>query len=152
MNQRLGILEWSVAACLTVLVVIVFGQVLLRYLTYQPLAWTEEVARYFFVWLSLLGAAVAARRGQHFAVDAIQKSLSPRLAKALATAIHIIEASFYALLAFAGLRTALLVHGQSSPTLDLPMSLPYLAIPVGALMMTAIALRRAWALWVHPGM
>jgi TRAP-type C4-dicarboxylate transport system permease small subunit len=149
MNQRLGILEWAVAACLTVLVVIVFGQVVLRYLTYQPLAWTEEVARYFFVWLSLLGAVVAARRGQHFAVDTLQNSLSPRFARGVTIAIHFVEAAFYTVLTVAGAMTVLFVHGQRSPTLDLPMSLPYLAIPVGAFLMAAIALRRAWAVWAQ---
>jgi len=144
MNQRLGLLEWCVAVCLIVLVVTVFGQVLLRYLTYQPLAWTEEVARYLFIWLSLLGAAVAAKRGQHFAVDLLKNALGLRGGQTIALIVYIIEAAFYSLLVVAGVVTVLLVHQQRSPTLDLPMSIPYLAIPVGALLMAAIAARRTW--------
>ena len=53
--RRLGLLEWAVSGLMLALVVVVFSQVALRYLTYQPLAWTEEVARYAFIWLSLLG-------------------------------------------------------------------------------------------------
>jgi TRAP-type C4-dicarboxylate transport system permease small subunit len=81
MGNRDGILEWIVATAMAMLVVIVFSQVVLRCLTYQPLAWTEEAARYIFIWLCLLGAAAAARRGQHFAVEFLVRLL-PRHASA----------------------------------------------------------------------
>ena len=82
---------------MTTLVVLVFTQVLVRYLTYQPLAWTEEAARYIFIWLCLLGAAVAARRGQHFVVDLAQRALPADAFRIAAVATKVVEAAFYGL-------------------------------------------------------
>ena len=146
-NKRLGILEWLVAALMTMLVVLVFTQVLVRYLTYQPLAWTEEAARYVFIWLCLLGAAVAARRGQHFAVDLVQRSLPAGAFRIASTATKIVEAAFFVVLTVAGMEALRVVHLQQSPSLNIPMSIPYFAIPLGAALMAAIAMLRAWANW-----
>jgi TRAP-type C4-dicarboxylate transport system permease small subunit len=147
MDRRLSILEWAVAGLMTMLVVLVFTQVLVRYLTYHPLAWTEEAARYIFIWLCLIGAAVAARRGQHFAVDLVQRSLPAGALRIVSTAIQVLEAAFYGLLALAGIRALGIVHLQQSPSLEIPMSIPYLAIPLGAALMAAIAMQRAWTIW-----
>ena len=152
MNRRLNVLECVVAALMTVLVVLVFAQVLVRYLTYQPLAWTEEAARYVFIWLCLLGAAVAARRGQHFVMDLAQRSLPAAGFRVAATTTKVVEAAFYGLLAVAGIKALGVVRLQQSPSLDIPMSIPYLAIPLGAALMAGIATWRAWAIWFrHKG-
>lgn len=149
MDRRLGILEWSVAALMTMLVVIVFAQVLVRYLTYQPLDWTEEAARYIFIWLCLLGAVVATRRGQHFAVDLFQRSLPDAAKGFVASVICFVEAVFFLLLAWAGFRALLVVYPQRSPSLEISMSIPYLAIPLGATIMAIVSVRRAWSLLPH---
>jgi TRAP-type transport system small permease protein len=143
MRDRLGVLEWGVAILLILLVLVVFSQVLLRYLTYQPLAWTEELARYLFIWLSLLGAAVAVRRGQHFAVDTLQSRFRGRACARFVLVLTLLEAAFYLTLAGAGAMLIPYVHSQRSPSFDLPMSLPYLAVPCGALIMAVAACRRA---------
>lgn len=48
------------------LVVALFLQVLFRYVIHQPLAWTEEGARFLLVWFSMIAAVSAARAGEHF--------------------------------------------------------------------------------------
>lgn len=145
MDRRLGILEWCVAGLMTTLVIVVFLQVVVRYLTFQALDWTEEAARYIFIWLCLLGAAVATLRGQHFAIDFLQRSL-PATAKGWVTsAICSIEAAVYLLLAYAGTRTLLTVHAQRSPSLEISMAIPYLAIPCGAALMAIFSVWRAWS-------
>jgi len=150
MGRRSGILEWLVAGLMTALVALVFTQVLVRYLTYQPLAWTEEAARYVFIWLCLLGAAVAAQRGQHFVVDFAQRSLPASAFRIAAVSTKVVEAAFYALVVLAGVKTLGVVRLQESPSLEIPMSVPYLAIPLGAALMAAIAARRAWVIWFGP--
>jgi TRAP-type C4-dicarboxylate transport system permease small subunit len=109
----------------------------LRYLTYQPLAWTEEAARYIFIWVCMLGAVVAARRGQHFAVDVLGKALSPPRQRVLLILLTSAEAAFYLFLAVAGFTIVPIVNMQESPSLSMPMSLPYLAIPVAAILIAA---------------
>jgi TRAP-type transport system small permease protein len=130
-----------------VLVVLVFAQVTVRYLTYQPLAWTEEAARYAFVWLCLLGAVAAAQRGQHFVVDYAQRALPAKLYRITATVTQLLGATFYGLLAVAGFKTLTVVHFQQSSSLEIPMSISYLAIPLGALLLAAVAIQQAWSIW-----
>ena len=57
--------------------VVVFLQVIFRYVLNLPLFWTEELARYCLVWASLLGSAVAVKRGQHIAVTIFMERLPP---------------------------------------------------------------------------
>jgi TRAP-type C4-dicarboxylate transport system permease small subunit len=117
--------------------------VAIRYLTYQPLAWTEEAARICFVWLCLMGAAVASRRGAHFAVDFLPRQLPMAPRRLVLAGLKLIEAGFYAVVTWAGYSTAVIVHQQTSPTMDIPMSLAYGAIPVACLLMGLFCLRDA---------
>jgi TRAP-type transport system small permease protein len=148
--RRLRLLEWAIAALMVALVVVVFAQVALRYLTYQPLAWTEEIARYVFIWLSLLGAALGGWRGSHFAVDVLPRLLPPGGERALRSLLRLVEAAFYGLLAWAGLRIVQVVHLQQSASTDLRMSLPYAAIPLGSAVLCLVSLAQAVAAWRKP--
>ena len=67
--KRYGPLEIILGLLVAALVANVFAQVVVRYVTYQPLAGTEEIARLLFIWICLLGAAIGAKRGTHFAVN-----------------------------------------------------------------------------------
>lgn len=147
MTKRPSIIEVCVAGLMLMLVALVFAQVVVRYMTYQPLAWSEEAARYIFIWLCLLGAVVAAQRGQHFVVDYAQRALPARWYRITATVTQLIAVGFYGLLAFTGFRMLQVVSLQQSPSLEIPMSLPYLAIPAGALLLSAVALHQAWSIW-----
>ena len=143
--KRLNLLEWAIATLIAALVVVVFAQVALRYLTYQPLVWTEEVGRYVFIWLSLLGAAAGAGRAGHFAVDVLPRRLPPRAGRGLRAGIRLTEAALYAILGWTGLLIVRVTHLQTSPSVNIPMSIPYAALPVAGFLMCAFSLRQALA-------
>jgi TRAP-type C4-dicarboxylate transport system permease small subunit len=145
--RRLDWLEVAIGLLLVGLVVVVFAQVALRYLTYQPLAWTEEVARYLFIWLSLLGAAAGGRRGAHFAVDFLARRTPGPAGQAFRAALRLVEAVFYAVLAGAGIQVTRVAHLQRSASTDLPMSIPYAVIPIAAVLLCLACLRQARAEW-----
>ena len=63
---------------LVALIVIVFGQILLRLIGY-PLIWAEEVSPALFIWLVFAGVATAYQRRDHLEVDLVQTALAPRL-------------------------------------------------------------------------
>jgi TRAP-type C4-dicarboxylate transport system permease small subunit len=72
--------------------VCVLLQVFVRYVLEQPLPWTDEVARYCFVWASFLAAAVIVGRGEHFNIDFMLEALPHRargLLRLLGTALCI---------------------------------------------------------------
>ena len=72
------LLEILLAACVGILVIPVTLQIISRYTPFIPsYIWTEEMARFLFVWTIMIGAIVAVREGAHFDVD-LWPVLSPR--------------------------------------------------------------------------
>lgn len=140
---RLNVVQIAIGALMVVLVAMVFAQVVLRYLTYQPLAWTEELSRFVFIWLSLAGAAEGARRGAHFAVEMLPHALPGAMGRGFRCLLRVLEAGAYGVIAYAGVRILEVVHAQRSITLDMPMSYAYAAIPVGGILMCLFTLIRA---------
>lgn len=67
--------EWLMALALAVMVVMVFGNVVLRYVFNSGIAAAEEIARLMFVWLIFLGAILALRRHAHLGVELVQARL-----------------------------------------------------------------------------
>ena len=64
-----------------VLVGLVFFQVLNRFILHIPAAWTEEMARYNFVWLSLFGSVIALKSGRHLSVDLVVQGIKSQKAQ-----------------------------------------------------------------------
>lgn len=69
------LLELLVVLCLVAMVVMVFGNVVLRYAFNSGITISEEMSRYCFIWLTYLGAMVAMREGGHLGVDTLIKAL-----------------------------------------------------------------------------
>ncbi len=69
------LLELLVVLCMVVMVVMVFGNVVLRYAFNSGITVSDEMSRYFFIWLTYIGAMVAMREGGHLGVDTLVKHL-----------------------------------------------------------------------------
>ncbi len=69
------LLEFLVVACMVAMVVMVFGNVVLRYAFNSGITVSDEMSRYCFIWLTYLGAMVAMREGGHLGVDTLVKHL-----------------------------------------------------------------------------
>ena len=74
------LLEFLVVVCMVAMVVMVFGNVVLRYGFNSGITVSDEMSRYCFIWLTYIGAMVAMRDGAHLGVDTLIKHL-PRLVK-----------------------------------------------------------------------
>ncbi len=120
---------------LSVMALVVFLQVIFRYVLNLPLFWTEEFARYCLVWASLLGAAVAMKRGQHLAVTFCMDRLPPGARQVFSVVARLSVILILAVILLGGTQLVLVTRTQISPALRVPMSLPYLAVPVGAAIM-----------------
>src|SRR3954453_17169231 len=75
-------LKAVIALCLAVMVVLVFGNVVLRYGFNSGITVSEELSRWMLVWLTFLGAVVALREHAHIGIDTLVRRL-PRLGKRL---------------------------------------------------------------------
>jgi TRAP-type C4-dicarboxylate transport system permease small subunit len=74
------LLEFLVVACLVAMVVMVFGNVVLRYGFNSGITVSDEMSRYCFIWLTYIGAMIAMRDREHLGVDTLVKHL-PRAGK-----------------------------------------------------------------------
>jgi C4-dicarboxylate transporter DctQ subunit len=117
---------------------VLFQGVVLRYVFNYAFPWTEEVVRYSIVWLVFLGGSIAARRGAHIAMDIVVVYLPPRLKlffMGVATALTFV---FTLIMTYYGclLTWSIWSFDQRSPAAEIPMAIPFAAIPVGCALMT----------------
>ena len=146
----LGLLGGGILALMTLAV---FVQVVLRFMG-RALDGLDEVPRYLFVWLVMIGAAAAMHRGEHTMLEYFRDRLRPQT-RALVGVIT----QGAGMLLFASLITSSLVlvpnaQLQTSAGLNLPLGYVYAAVPVGSAL---ILLPMAWrlvaslrALWQRP--
>ncbi len=128
------------------IVVVVFAQVVSRFVFNAPFSWSEELARYLQVWLILLGSAACVRRGLHLTVDYAVHSLEPRRQRdvrllALAGVIF-----FLGVVVVSGIALISATANQTTPALEIPIRVVYLALPIGALLMLIEALALGYEL------
>lgn len=93
------LVEGLMGLALGVMVVLVFGNVILRYVFNTGLPWGEEIARLMFVWMIFLGAILALRRNAHIGVEVLQAKLPAGARRACAVVSHLLV--LYALWLFA---------------------------------------------------
>ena len=79
-----------IALALAVMVVMVFGNVVLRYAFNSGIAISEEVSRWLFVWITFLGAIVAMREGGHLGMDMVVSRLTGRTRRAALLLGHVL--------------------------------------------------------------
>jgi TRAP-type C4-dicarboxylate transport system permease small subunit len=122
-------------ALLAAIFVIMVLQIVFRYVLNTPLVWTEEAARYLYIWACYLGAAVALRRGNHIAITLAVERLPPRLGGAVALGTQALALLFLGALAALGVQLMARTHTIEAITLPIPWSVIYAAAPVGATLM-----------------
>ena len=131
--NRIG--EVGLVVFLSALALVVFTQVVFRYLLQLPLFWTEETARYCLVWASLLGGGVALYRGQHIAVTYLVDRLPTSLRKLAIRLVQLSVTAIVVVILIGGIDLVMITQRQLSPALRISMSYPYLALPVGSFIM-----------------
>lgn len=117
-------------ALLGAMVVITFVQIICR-VFFTALSWSEELARYFLIWSSLLGAGCVYKSGSNIAVLFIQNLLPEKLKKFAKILVHILCGIFFALAIYHGIRYMGLMGIQKSAALHIPMKYMYFSIPIG---------------------
>lgn len=145
------LLSGVVVGLLTAICITLMLQVVMRYVFNSPLAWSEELARYLFIWLTFLGAALAYRLRAHIAVDILAEYLDRRVgvvpARVLRGAIRGVVLLFLIALLVGGVTLVQETTGQITPGLRISMAWVYLAIPVGCLIMILSAVGEAVSAW-----
>ncbi|WP_022724548.1 TRAP transporter large permease subunit [Rhodopseudomonas sp. B29] len=134
--------EIPAAILVVVEIVVLFAGVVARYGLYRPLIWSDELASILFLWLAMLGAAVAFRRAEHMRMTALVARASPRR-RAFLDLIAICAAlAFLLLIAAPAYEYAYEESYITTPALSLANSWRAAALPVGIALMALFALLR----------
>lgn len=118
-------IDLLIAAALAVMVVLVFGNVVLRYAFNSGIAVSEEVARWLFVWLCFLGAVGALKEGGHLGTDMLVSRLPVAGKKACMVIGHLLMLYVTWLFLQGSWQQALLNHDVAAPVTGTPMSIFY---------------------------
>ncbi len=127
--------ELVIMALMAFLVVVVVASVIFRYVLLSPFSWSEEVCRYVMIWLGFLGASLAVREGLHVGVEFVVNWVPPRLAAWMRGLARAGVGAFLLIVMIYGFDLVANLWDQLSPVMEIRMTWPYLAIPVGSLLM-----------------
>jgi C4-dicarboxylate transporter DctQ subunit len=113
--------------------IIICGQVVSRYVFNYTPSWSEELSRYLIVWTIFIGTAVGVRKNIHIGVDAFIRLAPPWMKKVFEVLLNLIGAVVSAYLIYLSVLFIqdTIEYEQLSPAMQIPMYLPYLAMPVG---------------------
>lgn len=120
------------------MLVVIGWQVVARFLLGAPTMWAEELGRYLLVAVTMLGSAILIEKNDHIAIETFVEMLPERPRIALAWLRDAISLTICGLIAWYGWTLVGIGARQSSTGMPIKMSLPYLAIPVGAALMALI--------------
>jgi len=131
---------------------VVWG-VFTRHALSEQSKWTEELARYLLVWVSLLGGAVAFGRKAHLGVDYFVGKLDPVARKLMSLASYGVVLFFaVAIFLVGGCRVVAdaLAMEQMTPALGLKMGYVYLALPISGFFIALFTIENMLETWMTP--
>src|SRR5580698_6762647 len=123
-------------------IVILFAGVVARYGLRQPLIWSDELASILFLWLAMLGAAVAFRRSEHMRMTAVVAGAGPAMRAYLDVVATCAALAFLVLIVGPSCQYAYEESFITTPALQISNSWRAAALPVGICLMVVFAVLR----------
>lgn len=141
------LVKWVLIILFFVMVIAVFLQVLFRFVLDQPLAWTEELARYLLIWITFLGAGYAMSVKAHPSIEVFFEKAGPAMRKVLMVLSTVLITFFFWQIIDHSLEFIQRSMLQTSPVLHLKMGLVYTVIPISSVLFVINLLYVAMAEW-----
>lgn len=119
---------------LGLIVVNISASVFSRFVIFTPLNFADPLSKYLMQWMAFLGVGLAVRSGEHVVVDMLVLSLPPKARKILTILLNLLLSGLFLAILCYGLVYAWSGRNASNPfVFEMPMIIPYLSVPVGAL-------------------
>ena len=131
------ILGRTLVLIMSVMVINVLWQVFTRYVTGDPSAFTDELARYLMIWIGVLGAAYVSGKNMHVAIDILPSRANPKTRKKLKILVTVLVILFvFFAFVIGGSRLVYISYilGQQSPALQIPLAVVYFILPISGLL------------------
>jgi TRAP-type C4-dicarboxylate transport system permease small subunit len=136
-------LRWLDIICLIVLLVLVTGGILVRFLPGFSLGWADEIIELAFAWMVFLGTALLWRDERHITVAFLPEMLAgTRAGRVLEGILALLLLTFLAIFIWQGWLLTVQAVGNRTPILALPKPAWYAVLPLSGIMMFAYTLRR----------
>lgn len=123
------------ALAVAVMLLVMAYQVVLRYVFSAANTWSEELARYLFIFEVMIAAAIAVRRNSHLQIDVLINCLKPRMKCVFTIASTLVGIVFLLFLLVYSVGLVRTGGSNISVGLQVPMSVPYAAVPAGVVLM-----------------
>lgn len=118
------------------MVVACTAQVIWRYFFNDPLVWSEELARYLFIWISYISAWVAWKSRSHIALDAVTYLNNQAMNTWTNRVVEVLVLGYCLYTLLASFQIVAITHSQPSAVIELPMSVVYAGYSAMALLIT----------------
>ena len=118
-------------ASLVVTVLVIFAQVIMRSVFNSSLSWSEELARYIFIWQIWLGMSIGLRDNKHISVELLYQFVKGKPAKALKIIVTLFCIFICGFLAWYGWKFAMNAYGKNSlsAAMRMPLWIVYISLP-----------------------
>ena len=129
--------EILLVVLMVIMCAVIFIATVARFTGLFVLPCAEELARYCMIWVIFLGIGVAACNGEHFCVEALELFCSKKVLKVIYVLNSVLVAAFSIFASYYGVTILQkqMASGQVTPSLQWPMWIMYLSIPLGLLLM-----------------
>ncbi|WGG46512.1 TRAP transporter small permease [Rossellomorea sp. DA94] len=141
--------EFILVLTLALMVALIFAQVVGRYVFSSAPSWTEEMARYIHIFQVWIGASYAVKKRQHIRIEAFIELFKGTFRKILESLSLLVWFGLAVFLAIFGTQLVLasFQNGQITPAMQIPMWLPFLAIPIGGAGMAMRLVQQFVLIW-----
>ena len=136
----LKVASWGTIFFMSVIAIVIPYEVFGRYVLANMSIWSGEVATFSLVWASMLGAAVGLKKGYQVGMSFVLEKVPPRVAWIMQAIGFIFMFLFLSLMVYYGADQTIGNHAQRSPAMQIPMSYPYAALPLGFFFMLLMTL------------
>jgi tripartite ATP-independent transporter DctM subunit len=134
--------ESAAAALIAVETMLLLASVVARYVLHHPLVWSDELASFLFLWLAMLGCAIALQRGQHMCLTVVVEKMPPRIRSWADALAAVVVATFVLLILHPAYDYATEQWNIVSPSLSIHGTYRAGALVVGAVLMFVFAVLR----------
>ena len=128
------IVEYIVRIIGVLLIVTVLMQIFTRIFFKVPFSWTDEFARFTFIWYCFLGSVLTMHRKMHLGIDYFESKMKPRNQYVNRIFVYAVQIFFAVLLAYYGFRLLGIVGRQKSPIMRLKMQYIYMVLPISGVL------------------
>ncbi len=135
------VVEELLLVIFVIMLLLAILQVFFRYVVSIPVPWTEEAARWLYIWQIFLGSALAMREGIHLKITFLQEKLSPKPAFVVEFALHLLSFLLIAGIFVGSIRMMGSVTAVRAGSFNIPQFYLYLTVPISFALMFLITLR-----------